>query len=56
MIRRLLATLGLAALSSGVWAGEALTGEVQKQPLNVSAIIISPRSRRTVQATLPARP
>ena len=25
MIRRLLATLGLAALSSGVWAGEALT-------------------------------
>ena len=40
MIRRLLATLGLAALSSGVWAGEALTGEVQKQPLNVSAIIM----------------
>lgn len=40
MIRRLLATLGLAALSSSVWAGEALTGEVQKQPLNVSAIIM----------------
>lgn len=40
MIRRLLATLGMAALSSSVWAGEALTGEVQKQPLNVSAIIM----------------
>lgn len=40
MIRRLLATLGLAALSSSLWAGEALTGEVQKQPLNVSAIIM----------------
>ena len=40
MIRRLLATLGLAALSSGVWAADALTGEVQKQPLNVSAIIM----------------
>ncbi|KMN20194.1 cation acetate symporter [Pseudomonas weihenstephanensis] len=40
MIRRLLATLGLAALSSGVWAADALTGEVQKQPLNLSAIIM----------------
>ena len=40
MIRRLLATLGLVALSSGVWAADALTGEVQKQPLNVSAIIM----------------
>ena len=40
MIRGLLATLGLAALSSGVWAADALTGEVQKQPLNVSAIIM----------------
>ncbi|MFJ2331705.1 cation acetate symporter [Pseudomonas helleri] len=40
MIRRLLATLGIAALSQGVWAADALTGEVQKQPLNVSAIIM----------------
>ena len=40
MIRRLLATLGIAALALSVWAAEALTGEVQKQPLNVSAIIM----------------
>ena len=40
MIRRLLATLGIAALAPSVWAAEALTGEVQKQPLNVSAIIM----------------
>ena len=40
MSRRLLATLGVAAFAPGVWAAEALTGEVQKQPLNVSAIIM----------------
>ncbi len=40
MIRRLLATLGIAALAPSVWAAEALTGEVQKQPLNISAIIM----------------
>ena len=40
MIGRLLATLGVAALAPGVWAAEALTGEVQKQPLNISAIIM----------------
>ena len=40
MIGRLLATLGVAALAPAVWAGEALTGEVQKQPLNISAIIM----------------
>ena len=40
MIGRLLATLGVAALAPSVWAAEALTGEVQKQPLNISAIIM----------------
>ncbi|KMM83899.1 cation/acetate symporter [Pseudomonas taetrolens] len=40
MSRRLLATLGVAAFAPSVWAAEALTGEVQKQPLNVSAIIM----------------
>ncbi|WP_202210433.1 cation acetate symporter [Pseudomonas paraversuta] len=40
MIGRLLATLGVAALAPGAWAAEALTGEVQKQPLNISAIIM----------------
>ena len=40
MIGRLLATLGASALAPAVWAGEALTGEVQKQPLNISAIIM----------------
>jgi len=40
MIGRLLAILGVAALAPGVWAAEALTGEVQKQPLNISAIIM----------------
>ena len=40
MIGRLLATLGVAALAPGVWAAEALTGDVQKQPLNISAIIM----------------
>ena len=40
MIGRLLATLGVAALAPGVWAADALTGEVQKQPLNISAIIM----------------
>ena len=40
MIGRLLATLGATALAPAVWAGEALTGEVQKQPLNISAIIM----------------
>ena len=40
MIGRLLATLGVAALAPAVLAAEALTGEVQKQPLNISAIIM----------------
>ena len=40
MIRRLMALLSIAAFAPVVWAGEALTGEVQKQPLNVSAILM----------------
>ena len=40
MIGRLLATLGIAAFAPAVWAADALTGEVQKQPLNISAIIM----------------
>ncbi|PZW95537.1 cation/acetate symporter [Pseudomonas sp. 478] len=40
MIRRLMALLSIAAFAPGAWAGEALTGEVQKQPLNVSAILM----------------
>ncbi|WP_137885250.1 cation acetate symporter [Pseudomonas sp. 2FE] len=40
MIARLLATLGLLACAPALWAGEALTGEVQRQPMNVSAIVM----------------
>ncbi|MEO8647097.1 cation acetate symporter [Pseudomonas sp.] len=40
MIRRLMALLSIAAFAPGAWASEALTGEVQKQPLNVSAILM----------------
>ena len=40
MIRRLMALLSIAAFAPVAWAGEALTGEVQKQPLNVSAILM----------------
>ncbi|MDY7565842.1 cation acetate symporter [Pseudomonas sp. RTC3] len=38
MIRRLLTALGLAVFAPTLWASEALTGAVQKQPLNVAAI------------------
>ena len=38
MIRRLLAVLACSAFAPLVLASEALTGEVQKQPLNVAAI------------------
>ncbi len=38
MILRLLASLALSAFAPLLWAGEALTGEVQRQPMNVSAI------------------
>ena len=40
MIRRVLATLAIGAFAPAVWAADALTGEVQKQPLNVAAIIM----------------
>ncbi len=40
MIRRLSAALGLMAFAPALWAADALTGEVHKQPLNVSAIVM----------------
>ncbi len=40
MIARLLATLGLFAFAPALWAAEALTGDVQRQPMNVSAIVM----------------
>jgi cation/acetate symporter len=40
MIRRLLASLALSVFAPLVWAGEALTGEVQRQPMNISAIVM----------------
>ncbi|MBO3274399.1 cation acetate symporter [Pseudomonas schmalbachii] len=39
MIARLFAALGLAAFAPALWA-DALTGDVQRQPLNVSAIVM----------------
>jgi cation/acetate symporter len=38
MIRRLLASLALSVFAPLLWAGEALTGEVQRQPINIAAI------------------
>ncbi|WP_438280971.1 cation acetate symporter [Pseudomonas alabamensis] len=35
-----LAVLAIGAFAPAVWAADALTGEVQKQPLNVSAIVM----------------
>ena len=40
MIRRLLALLSVAAFAPGAWAADALTGAVQKQPLNVAALLM----------------
>ncbi|MFD3301817.1 cation acetate symporter [Aquipseudomonas alcaligenes] len=40
MIARILSTLGLLALAPTLWAAGAIEGEVQRQPLNVSAIIM----------------
>ncbi|MDP3846078.1 MAG: cation acetate symporter [Pseudomonas sp.] len=40
MILRLLVSLALSAFAPLLWAGEALTGEVQRQPMNVSAIVM----------------
>ena len=40
MIRRVLATLGVSAFASATQAADAITGAVQKQPLNVAAIVM----------------
>ncbi|WGK92212.1 cation acetate symporter [Pseudomonas migulae] len=40
MIRRLMALLSIAAFAPGAWAADALTGAVQKQPLNMAAILM----------------
>jgi cation/acetate symporter len=40
MIRHLLASLALSAFAPLLWAGEVLTGEVQRQPINVAAIVM----------------
>src|SRR3989338_188946 len=40
MIARLLSLFSLMLVAPALWAGEALTGEVQRQPLNVSAIVM----------------
>lgn len=40
MIRRLLAVFGASLFAPAVWAADALTGEVHKQPLNVAAILM----------------
>ncbi len=40
MIRRVLATLAIGAFAPAVWAADALTGAVEKQPLNVAAILM----------------
>ncbi|WCE08867.1 cation acetate symporter [Pseudomonas sp. JBR1] len=39
-MRRLLLASGLLALSPSLWAADALTGAVQRQPLNISAILM----------------
>ncbi|MBB6341342.1 cation/acetate symporter [Pseudomonas fluvialis] len=40
MIARLLTTLGLMAVAPALWAAGALEGDVQRQPLNISAILM----------------
>jgi len=40
MIARILSTLGLLALAPTLWAAGAIEGEVQRQPLNISAIVM----------------
>ena len=40
MIARLLTALTLSAFAPLLWAGEALTGEVQRQPINIPAIVM----------------
>lgn len=40
MIARLIACLGLATFTPALWAAEVLAGEVQRQPMNVPAIVM----------------
>ncbi|SIS24406.1 cation/acetate symporter [Aquipseudomonas alcaligenes] len=40
MIARILSTLGLLALAPSLWAAGAIEGEVQRQPLNMAAIVM----------------
>ncbi|MBT8767505.1 cation acetate symporter [Metapseudomonas boanensis] len=40
MIARILTALGLMALAPALWAAGAIEGDVQRQPLNVSAIVM----------------
>ena len=40
MIARLLAAIALTMAAPALWAAGALEGEVQRQPLNVSAIVM----------------
>ncbi len=40
MIRRLSLAIGLSLCAPALMAADALTGAVQKQPLNVSAIVM----------------
>lgn len=40
MIARILSTLGLLALAPTLWAAGAIEGEVQRQPLNMAAIVM----------------
>jgi len=40
MIARILTSLGLLAASPALWAAGALEGEVQRQPLNIAAIVM----------------
>ncbi|HSX70909.1 MAG TPA: cation acetate symporter, partial [Pseudomonas sp.] len=40
MIARILSAIGLMALAPTLWAAGALEGEVQRQPLNMAAIVM----------------
>ncbi|WP_437881408.1 cation acetate symporter [Pseudomonas sp. LRF_L74] len=40
MIARILSTIGLLAVAPALWAAGAIEGDVQRQPLNVSAIVM----------------
>ncbi|GLK88147.1 cation acetate symporter [Pseudomonas turukhanskensis] len=40
MIARLLAACGLLAFAQGSWAADAISGAVERQPINVSAIVM----------------